>query len=499
MPAIRRSTQLTAYQASMVYEVPAGKSASVSVAMVNPRKLTLFVQKTTVTPALSLSSPTAYTIAAYGDVYNGPVNLKIDNTAVPYKVTAATTVWPATLAANAPLTIQYQLGAVLNPESGTGTILGGVQASLVYKNFPLIDYQADLKKNNVAFAYSPTTSANHFFMRPTLIGAYTISTTYNAASGYSSGTTSTTSGAGYDGCGIAVLPTGSTYLYTNTLSTATLGSSFSQNYTTEMGGSSPYYMAAGATAVREIVIGSPQIFFVNGVPYWWCSSWAVGSPPMMCCFSIDTMKTSVYTPWQNTAAAAFTGAVNGEKIYWARYCDADGKFYAGTSANKIYVSSTAAFNATSYMSVTGSIPADVDVTFPPIRFAANKLAFRSIAGGGFWEMGMATTPTWTNVTGYNNTTSYVAEPNLSGPISTAGITVIHQDNVGDRVIDKRLWTVTNKYTVNVPYDSRDVTSDLMQKVNINAERTNLVLEAGDKLHAVSEKTGTIVHVTGFED
>jgi hypothetical protein len=496
MTAFSKPTLTKAYEVvQLLPAVPAGQGAEVSFSLLNkPKNVTVFKQKTAVAAGFTLGAAVPYTITTMGNVYHGATDVKISPTGTAYKVASASATQGAAISTTTtPIGIQYKF-APLVPNGAYTTLLN--TGFLVTKSLPTIDYAADPALTGIVGVYDTGAVGPRFIRRSTLVDAYTVQTGTAAGSGYSSaGATSYYSNGmvGYGPTAIAVNAPGYMAFFRNSITLGATNVSADNNFTSETGTYGPYSMTGDGT--QSITLGSPQVMFVAGAPQFWMSSDAAGSQPKMCMILVATLAAGSYSSWIAFNSVSFNFMANGTKLYWLRYCDQTANYYVGASDGKIY-RSTVGFNS-AYAAVANAIPADVDVSFPPIRISVNQLAFRSIAGDKFWIMNQAATDTWSSFTADYG---YVAEPLLATTITSNAIgAVIYSESIGPRPVDKRLWTATNKYDVAVPFDSRDAAADVLQKASAELERTGFVLEAGDILQAYAESAGAIIHAYGFQE
>lgn len=482
MSAIRISNKLVQYESTLLYTVPAGKFASLSVSFVKPAKTTLFVQTSTLS-ATALSSNTTYT------PYHPDMGVStVLGNSVNYKFKATATAWADSSVAGTNIGFRYAIGS--QDPSSTFTELK--HTIYTTKSIPTLDYQADPLKTNGIYYHDGST---HRFARHTsLISTYGslpyTSTGYSVAGSYA-----TCGGAIYGNSAISVDTSGYSSYWYNNLFTYSAGQSASANYTSEPSTNSCYDIASGNG--RSILPGSMQVKIDDGTPYFWCSSWAAGNTPYMARIAVSNIDSGNYSSWA-AKATTFTGSVNGEKLFWCR--KSNGYYYVGSSTNSIYISASNSFSAT-YAKIAAP-NADVDIATPPIRISFTQLIFRSIAGTGHWVMTGGAVPTWSNVTSLSTIYGYTPNTNttVANLITASGMTPIYQKYLGSRPLDVRTYDNAGNYRdVIVSFDIREANSDLVSKLNRNAERTNLVLNAGDKLYAYSEGANTVVHVYGFED
>lgn len=481
MAAIRISNKLVQYESTLLYTVPAGKFASLSVAFLKPARTTLFVQTSTV-PANTLSANTAYT-AYHPDM---GVSTVLGNN-VSYKFKATDTSWVDSSVASTNVGFRYSIGTQ-DPSSAFTELKHTLYTT---KSIPTLDFQADPAKINGIFFYD---GAAHRFSRHLTLASTYGSLPY-ASTGYSAtGTYYQCGGAIYDTSAISVDTNGYSSYWYNNLFTNSANQSSSANYSSETSTYSCYDIAAGSS--RNILPGSLQVMIDDGTPYFWCSSWNAASTPLMARILVSSVAGGNYNSWA-VRPTVFTGAVNGEKFFWCR--KSNGYYYVGSSTNSIYTSSSNGFN-NSYAKITAP-DADVDTHTPPIRVSASQLVFRSIVGSGHWVMTGGATPTWTNESSLASIYGYTpsTDPIVASLVTASGMTPIHKKSIGTRALDVRIYDTANYRDVVVGFDTRTNTSDLVSKLSQNAERTNLVLNAGDKLYAYSEGTNTVVHVYGFED
>lgn len=486
MPAIRKSYKLNKFSATELHQVAAGKSLAASVAVLNPTNLNLFVQKTAITAPFTVGSATPIT-PTIADMYIGSVDLKTGGN---NRINAASTTYVDISAASTNIGFRYTIGT--NTLMGTPTELKPTNATYYLKSLPVIDYAADPLLNRHAFInqngtfrfYGYTNLNTTGLMKDVFTGLandkYTQSPTY-----YSAG------GASYSSSAVSIDLNGYTTWWFN--SWTGNNNAASASYTSETSTYSPYWLKA--TNSRDILAGSPQTIFIDSNPYVWCSGWSVGNTPMMALCAWSTIDGGNYSSWSSTSSVTFSGSVNGEKLYWLRYCGS--KFLVGSSTDSIYVTANSTFNQ-GYTKLTG-IPTDVDVQMPPIRKDANTLCFRSKTGSQYHSYNPSTN-VWTVVA--TNTAAifgYVADPLLAPAITTAGISPITSLQTGTRSTDVTLYTLTNSYPVINNFDGRSTSGDLVQSLSTNAERTNIVLEAGDRIFAYTEGANTIAHIYGFEE
>jgi hypothetical protein len=481
MSAIRISNKLVQYESTLLYTVPAGKFASLSVSFVKPAKTTLFVQTSTL-PATALASNIAYT--AYHP--NMGVSTALGNN-VNYKFKASATAWVDSSVAGTNIGFRYTIGS--QDPSSTFTELK--HTSYTTKSIPTLDYQADPLKTNGIYYHDGSTYrfARHTSLISTYGGLPYTSTGYSGSGSYY-----TCGGAIYGNSAISVDTNGASSYWYNNLFTYSAGQAVSANYTSEPSTNSCYDIASGSG--KSILPGSMQVKIDDGTPYFWCSSWSAGSTPLMARILVSSVDGGSYSSWA-TRPTTFTGSVSGEKLFWCR--KSNGYYYVGSSTNSIYISASNSFSAT-YAKIAAP-NADVDTATPPIRISSTQLIFRSIAGTGHWVMTGGAVPTWSNVTSLPTIYAYTPSANttVEALVTASGMTPIYQKSLGVRPLDVRIYDAGNYRDVTVGFDTRETNSDLVSKLNRNAERTNLVLNAGDKLYAYSEGTNTVVHVYGFED
>lgn len=479
--AIRISNKLVQYESTLLYTVPTGKFASLSVAFLKPARTTLFVQTSTV-PANTLSANTAYT-AYHPDM---GISTVLGNN-VNYKFKATATSWVDSSVASTNVGFRYSIGTQ-DPSSAFTELKHTLYTT---KSIPTLDFQADPAKINGIFFYDGTT---HRFSRHTTLASTYGSLPYTSTGYSSAGSYNLCGGAIYDNSAISVDTNGFSSYWYNNLFTNSANQGPSANYSSEPSTNSCYEIAAGNS--KSILPGSMQVMIDDGTPYFWCSSWHASSTPLMARILVSNVAGGSYTGWA-AKPTTFTGAVNGEKFFWCR--KSNGYYYVGSSTNSIYISASSSYNAT-YAKITAP-NADVDTHTPPIRVSASQLVFRSIAGSGHWVMTGGATPTWTNESSLASIYGYTPSTNpiVASLVTASGMTPIFRKSTGTRSLDVRLYDTTNYRDVVVGFDSRTDTSDLVSKLSQNAERTNLVLNAGDKLYAYSEGNNTIVHVYGFED
>jgi hypothetical protein len=478
MASIRRSKNLKQFSNNLLYEVPAGKSASLSVAFLNPKKTTLFVQTDTANTEFSLSDPIAEVVLTGNDVTTD-IGLSLFSSPLLLSLHAVSSTLMADSSSNITDPIGYVFGYTTDINPAERIVLKPAAAGSYTKCCPILDYEANPSLSNGAMHHSASggrflrdASQDTAIRNPTF-GTYSTFYAYEEAGG-----------AIYDNYSFGVTRLG----YVSSSSALTMGAvNASYGSVTSQGGSvSPYGIAVGSS--RQIQPGSPQVFFINGSAFFWVSSFSSSSTPLV----VATNAVNITTPaWQNFGTTTFTGSVNNERLLWCRFV---GSYYF-TGGNKGRIYNNSAFGGAH--SAISTPPADVNIEHPPIRIAANKLAFASLAGTGIYHiMTGGATPTWSTAS-----SSFPYEENelLAATYAAAGITPILSVKTGERSVDLTVFTTTDKYTTSVPFDTRAADVDLVPELSANAERTNLVLAAGDKLYAYTEAADTIIHVYGYEE
>lgn len=510
MPSIRRSFKLKAFSSQELYACPTGKSASLSVAILAPKKATVFVQKAALAADLSLSAPTTYTPVATPDVFASDINLSLSTSGGHfYRVADNTQIETAT----DHIGFRYQ---VLATPSGIGDptpyqdLIPANNATARIRSRPILDYRADPKLSNGALIYDSAFGGTKFFrggagqsQLDVIRGASTPYSTNNItrveAGGVIYGDSETSAAA------LSIDKNGYSSWWHNNISGQNQGAN--ANYTSQPGSNSSYGIAGAVS--RQIVVGSPQLFWQGNDPYFWCSSWSSGATPYAARILWSQVRAGNYSSW-DAPQQTFNGAVNGEKLYWHRYAGnhstGEARHLMGSSTNSIYYSPSTGFGGTTYNKLT-DVPSDVNAQFPPIQFAENKLAFASLSGTGYYiftvtligGIGQWQFVDFSQINEIRNLYGYVEQPELSTLIAESGLNFVSQESIGAHPANKRLYTLQSSYDVIYPFQNRADNADLVAGIGSNIERTNIVLEAGDRLLVHSEGTDTIAHVYGFEE
>ena len=480
MPSIRRSKNLKQYAANLLYEVPAGKSASVSVAFVNPKKSTLFVQTAAMNGEFALSAPTAEVV-----LINNQAPFATDPGLF---ATARSVIMHASsstffdFSAGSSGDIGYRYGYSLPETPAVRKELTTTVANKSLRSLPTLDYLADRTLTNGAL-FNLITGGYRFERGVDQAVAFSGSAFYTYSG--SAGSYVGAGGAIYGQYGFVISPNGSRGGFSNIDYSAVTG-----QFTSEGSPNCPYAMAQSAG--RIIHPGSMQVFFNGGTANVWVSAYSTSGGPAAMFTDATFAQSSAWS--HSTAAQSFSGFVNNERLTWCRKDDVSGRYFTGSDLGSIYISPNDNYNTINVK--IAAPPADVNVAHPPIRFSATQLAFASLAGTGIYHiMKMGLTPTWTTAPSLE----YAANPLLAATFAASGITPIYSQPAGPRPVDLTVWTPTNKYTTLVPFDTRAADVDLVPSLSANAERTNVVLAAGDKLYAYTEAANTIIHVYGYEE
>jgi hypothetical protein len=365
MPSIRRSKNLKQYAANLLYEVPAGKSSSLSVAFVNPNKTTLFVQTDEISTDFVLSGPSVGLLLQPNHAYTASnVGLDTFNQNLYFTTTASTFV---DIAAQSSVHIGYRFGYILESDVKTLIELKVLFVGYYLRSLPVLDYLADASKTNGSFILENGT--------PKIFkGVTQASTLRTGGNGYSSSVAYwNAGGAVYDTYGFGVNSQGYLAGY-NTLNSSSQNTAASINVTSGAGANSPYGIAEGTA--RLIHPGSPQVFFLGNAAVFWVSSYGAAQKPA----SIWTYVGSLTSTTWSSLPISYPESVNNERLTWMR--EASGYYYTGSDQGCIY--SSASVQGTQTKIPTP--PADVNIAHPPIRLNNNKLAFASLSGNHVYHI-----------------------------------------------------------------------------------------------------------------
>lgn len=488
MAGIRNSQKLVAGIGEVLYTVPAGKSATLSVQALGASGFILAAQQTAISPnsllpvfsantvniSVILTSGTLYTNTGQANAFNTTSG---SNTSSGMRLITIGQSGLTETAVNSTIrteiTLDYRL-ALPNKFLTSDSMLGGIRA--------------------IAFNTS-TYPVPNLYTRGVFTGlASTTSPAYTVGTGGSASFTYYNIGSATDSAWVVGMQNTGEY---------TIATSFS---------------ATGTSGVNNVLITDPvgnnnnlktlrdalsydlgnntfsTVYSASGNASLFVGGFKTGAAPAL--FTIRTFY-DTYGGAQNWARFILTGPANGTCPLWVRYFGVN--YYIGMSDGTLWKIPSAttdifpAATASSTITVTQvTLPAGISIDRRPVVVSATEMHFGRSAATSF-PFVMSTSDVFTE---YPDAT-YPAELSFASAIVPNPRFIF---KYGTTVNDYTIATTTNVYKTVANYSALDADSFLFNGFTGSFERTGIVLAAGDILYAAQPSDNNcVVQVYGYEE